>query len=169
MTTMSPKMQRAIDAHFARIMKQEFSARHKTVLSSQLQAMTVNPRTTFHSFSLFQQTVSERIILQHRNELARTFMTVLRNCDWDEEDSLNAIPVVNWLLDLRKGKNLGSYPQTTRQLILLANNKLAVSQDQKDAWKKSVELKPAVCPARLCEQATNAIPRPALRATRIYD
>jgi len=169
MTTMTTKMQRAIDAHFARIMKQELSPNHKTVLSQQLQAMTVNPRTTFHSFSLFQQTVSENVILERRNELTRAFMSVLRNNEWTEEDSQHAIPVMNWLLSLKKGKNTGGYLQTLRELILLANNKLAVPQIQKDMWKEFVALRPVHCPARLGEQSTNALPRPSLRATKIRD
>ncbi|MBQ3695560.1 MAG: hypothetical protein II938_01130 [Alphaproteobacteria bacterium] len=162
MTTIISEAQRISNVRFERIVAQPDMR-----WSQQALAMAADPRATIHNFYLFKQTVSPGKIQQRRNELARIFTESLKHNDWSLEQSSLAAPIVDWMLSLKKGRNIGGYLKVMRPLVLLACNKLQLPEEQKRAWKKAVTPKVPTCPRGLGEQSATAIPRPVLRGVHL--
>jgi hypothetical protein len=152
-------------------MKQELGPRRTTVLKPQLQEMTANPRATLHTFSLFQQIVSPDVMVQHRNELLRTFALVLKHNDWTKEEAQAAVPFIDWFVGMKGAKNTGNYNNLVRELVVVASDRLkrGVSAQKRLAWKKRVAVKPVHVTNGIGRQAVDAIPRPVLRNVHARD
>lgn len=168
MTEFTKEMQRSMNAHFTGIMRQKLEAGRGTVLSNQLQAMFSTAKSTLHSIALFQQTVSPDVIFQHKNELGRALIISLRNNEWNEQDSKEMVPVINWLLRFREKRHAGGgFLAVSQNLVEMASQRLTVSPQQRQAWKQKITAKPARVPSDIGRQAVDVYPRPVLRGVHI--
>ena len=160
MTTTTQQTQRETDGRFASLI-----TLHDSELPPAVQAITATPAVTLQHFNSFQQTVSPSVLIQHRNDLVRIFISSLRTNEWSLQDSLKAAPVVDWLLGLKTKRGASSYTQLSRPLVEWAKLKLHVPLAQKRTWTKMVAHKPTSCPKDIGGQPMNAIPFPAVLTT----
>ena len=73
MATLTPFQQRRVDAEF-----EEMITQHTSELSPMWYSIVSGtPRTVLFHFDYYRHVVSPKMILRHRNELARGFMTTL--------------------------------------------------------------------------------------------
>lgn len=138
---------------------------HSAQLSPLAQAIAASPESALESFNVIRQTIAitaPDVVMRRRNELARSFNAALQNHDWSLENSQKAVPVMNWLLGLKQGQ-VGGYIHIIRPMVDLACRKLAVTLNQRRAWKKVVAQRPFCCPKGIGKQAVDAYPRPSLR------
>jgi len=138
---------------------------HSAELSPLAQAISASPESALESFNTIRQTVAitaPDVVMRRRNELARTFSSALYKHEWNLENSQKAIPVVDWLLSLKQGQ-VGGYIHIVRPMVDLACRKLAVTLNQRRAWKKAVAQRPFCCPKDIGKQAAEVFPRPILR------
>ncbi len=157
MTTTSPYQQRQLDAHFEQDITQ-----HSADLSFSSEMMILTIDSTLNAFSSIRKSISSGAVLRHRNELARTFNQALRkHPDWSNH-SQQAAEVVDWLLSLKKGRDIGGYLRAIRPMVDLACTRLSVPLEQKHTWKQAIAPAPAYCPKDIGLQAVNAFPRPIL-------
>ena len=141
---------------------------HSATLPPLAQTIASSPETALESFYTLSQTISPNIIMNHRNELARAFSAALQKNEWSLENSQKAIPVVNWLLALKRGQ-VGGYIRVIRPMVDLACRKLTVPLAQRRAWKKVVAERPSYWPNNVGEQAVDAVPHPVVRGPRVFE